>query len=437
MTQGDRSPCFLGNWILGVTHHNVCPILVSVFLFISATSSSPASFSSSSNSEPMLDGIQELNINQRSNPPTRSGIDLVPSTTMMSNTDVECGCDALQKIIKEVKETKGVCIDTALAVDLHVKTVGELQLAVDGLSSMRETNHADTMDTYEAPTSPNTDTASSSSSDDEPLTPSSSSSSSIEDVVLASTDEDNEHGHEEPGIETPPSILKGVQLVIMEPPDVIPRDCLEVQQQVGNVSGVYTILPDGCGQPFQVFCDMVTAGGGWTVIQRRLNGETSFARLWGAYRRGFGNLLKEFWMGLDKMSRLTSQDDYELRIDLQDFNGTKATAEYESFVISDYRSNYRLLVGSFKANGSAGDSLSYHNHMPFTTTDRDNDLAKKNCAELYSEGGWWYNGCLYCNLNGIYLGPDNDDFATGVTWYELSGFRSSLKFSEMKVRPVP
>lgn len=63
-------------------------------------------------------------------------------------------------------------------------------------------------------------------------------------------------------------------------------------------------------------------------------------------------------MGLDKMSRLTSQDDYELRIDLQDYNGTKATAEYESMMVSDYRSNYRLLVGSFKANGSAGKQIS-------------------------------------------------------------------------------
>lgn len=58
------------------------------------------------------------------------------------------------------------------------------------------------------------------------------------------------------------------------------------------------------------------------------------------------------------MSRLTSQDDYELRIDLQDYNGTKATAEYESMMVSDYRSNYRLLVGSFKANGSAGKQIS-------------------------------------------------------------------------------
>ncbi|XP_785428.4 fibrinogen C domain-containing protein 1 [Strongylocentrotus purpuratus] len=407
-------------------------ILVITSVIISSTLSSPASFSSSSDPNILVENVDDdSDVDPQVKLSTKTDIgDVLPSTAM-TKPDIGCGCEALQLVIDEVRETKDVCIDTAFAVGVHVKTVRKLQVAVDGLASLRDTNHADT---YVSPTSPRTHIMS--SSDDAAL--SATSSSSIEDIITEiEKDRKSDRDNGRPDIETPPSLLEGVHLVIMEPPDVIPRDCLEVQQQVGNVTGVYTILPDGCGQPFQVFCDMATSGGGWTVIQRRLNGEVSFARLWGAYRRGFGNLLTEFWMGLDKMSRLTSQDDYELRIDLQDYNGTKATAEYESMMVSDYRSNYRLLVGSFKANGSAGDSLSYHNHMPFTTTDRDNDLAKKNCAQLYSQGGWWYNGCLYSNLNGLYLGPENDEFAAGVTWFEFGGFRGSLKLAEMKVRPVP
>lgn len=107
-----------------------------------------------------------------------------------------------------------------------------------------------------------------SSSDDAAL--SATSSSSIEDIIIEigkdrKSDREEVVGSGRPDILTPPSLLEGVHLVIMEPPEVIPRDCLEVQQQVGNVTGVYTILPDGCGQPFQVFCDMATSGGGWTV----------------------------------------------------------------------------------------------------------------------------------------------------------------------------
>jgi len=95
---------------------------------------------------------------------------------------------------------------------------------------------------------------------------------------------------------------------------------------------------------FDVFCDQTTAGGGWTVFQKRLDGSVDFNRGWADYRRGFGNLNGEFWLGLDKINRLTKAKN-RLRVDLEDTQGKTAYAEYDVFAVSSERSNYELSLG--------------------------------------------------------------------------------------------
>ena len=197
-----------------------------------------------------------------------------------------------------------------------------------------------------------------------------------------------------------------------------------------TISGVYTIQPDD--QPaFQAYCDMETDGGGWTVFQRRMDGSVDFYRNWTDYQQGFGNLSGEFWLGLDKIHRLTSTPT-ELRVDLQDFEGNSAYAHYAHFSVGDSSSKYILSVSGY--NGTAGDSLAFHNRQKFSTRDQDNDAdGSRDCVQLY-KGAWWYSDCHTSNLNGIYHGGPHSSDADGVNWGHWRGFSYSLKFTEMKLR---
>ena len=124
------------------------------------------------------------------------------------------------------------------------------------------------------------------------------------------------------------------------------NNCAEAYKSGIKMSGVYKIDPDGLGE-FEVFCDQKTAGGGWTVFQKRMDGSVDFFQWWDDYKRGFGNLNGEFWLGLEKIHRLTVSGSYKLRVDLEDFNGKTSFAEYSSFAVTNERTKYRLSLGPY------------------------------------------------------------------------------------------
>ena len=112
----------------------------------------------------------------------------------------------------------------------------------------------------------------------------------------------------------------------------VKKNCAELYKSGEKINGVYTIDPDDSGA-FDVFCDQTTTGGGWTVFQKRLDGSVDFNRGWADYKRGFGNLNCEFWLGLDKINRLTKTKS-RLRVELEDTQGKTAYAEYDFFAVS-------------------------------------------------------------------------------------------------------
>ncbi|KAJ8023577.1 Ryncolin-4 [Holothuria leucospilota] len=123
-----------------------------------------------------------------------------------------------------------------------------------------------------------------------------------------------------------------------------PRDCNEIRDLCGSQSsaGVYLIKPNGYPTPFEIFCDNGGDSEGWTVIHRRLDGSLNFNRSWLEYKSGFGFLSNEFWIGNEKLSLITNQKKYELRIDFSYLDGSSYHATYKEFRITDEFSNYAL-----------------------------------------------------------------------------------------------
>ena len=225
------------------------------------------------------------------------------------------------------------------------------------------------------------------------------------------------------------------QLINQRAPPLPARDCQDTMLKAAGMSRSYEITPlDGLGS-FHVFCDMESNGGDWTVFQKRFDGSVDFFRNWQSYENGFGRSDGEYWLGFTKIRRLLSDGrNWTLRIDLERFDGEKAYAEYDAFMIGDEASNYRLTVGSY--NGNAGDSLDYdsttgrHNGMPFSTRDRDNDQWRDHCANEF-KAGWWFNACTTANLNGLYSGAPR--VGAGIGWATWKNW-DQLKKSEMKIR---
>ncbi|KAK2834038.1 hypothetical protein Q7C36_014739 [Tachysurus vachellii] len=209
-----------------------------------------------------------------------------------------------------------------------------------------------------------------------------------------------------------------------------PSDCSQELLNGELESGLVEIFPGGKdGQSVMVYCDMETDGGGWTVFQRRKDGKTNFFRGWQEYRKGFGDLEGEFWLGNDFLHNLTTMMPMTMRVDLRSENEA-VFAHYSTFSVDTMKKHYMLRLSGY--SGTAGDSLRYHDKRPFSTHDRDPQPFITRCAMSY-RGGWWYKNCHEANLNGLYNTHTNHQ---GVIWTAWKGKKYSIPFSEMKLRPA-
>ncbi|XP_062607550.1 fibrinogen C domain-containing protein 1-B-like [Saccostrea cucullata] len=178
---------------------------------------------------------------------------------------------------------------------------------------------------------------------------------------------------------------------------------------------------------------MTTDGGGWTVIQKRIDGSTDFYRTWEEYRKGFGDPKNNYWIGNNAIHVLTKDKDQELRVDLQAFNGDTAYAEYSTFYIGNQPNKYRLTVSGY--TGTAGDTLAWHSGYNFTTKDQDNDIySGVNCA-TDRRGAWWYHNCANSNLNGEYgqSGVSGRKYPIWYGWKYLEALKQTVMMIRHKI----
>ena len=189
--------------------------------------------------------------------------------------------------------------------------------------------------------------------------------------------------------------------------------------------------------PTSGYCDTLTDGGGWLVAQRRTNGSENYHRNWNDYEMGFGSFTGELWYGLRALHCLTQQGEWELRIDFTFSNGTISFMHYNHFRVGPATDKYRLSISGFTGITPTDPFTDYSlNGQQFTTYDRDNDQAGRNCAlngHGDESGGWWHRDCNHINLNYNYN-------LAGKSWpwgfIYLAGKWYDPKFAEMKIRPV-
>ncbi|XP_063431070.1 ficolin-1-A-like [Mytilus trossulus] len=203
--------------------------------------------------------------------------------------------------------------------------------------------------------------------------------------------------------------MNGSEFCVKEQ-EFLEDDCTTLKKNHTHLdSGVYTIYPSKTAEGLQVFCNMTN--GGWTIIQRRVDGSENFQRNWLEYENGFGDLRNEFWLGNKYLHMLTSKGSFKLRVELVYSNGNNYYIEYSTFEVADATLRYTLTVRNGHS-GNLGNWLPYNNGKNFSTYDRENSCM---CAASYN--GWWHDCCAYVFLN--------DDFGDRLQWGSGTYFHQS------------
>lgn len=184
----------------------------------------------------------------------------------------------------------------------------------------------------------------------------------------------------------------------------------------------------------------------------------------------------DFWLGLDNIHSLSKQGQYVLQVELSGLAGQQQAAARYRFQLDGEEKLFTLRLEEESSPGVQEEIImTGASGLPFSTADRDNDLAADvNCADLLSgttaspnmctlkglggfiqgeaggglldkcsfvAGGWWFSSCGESNLNGRYPRRpsalrQHQSRRQGMFWTSTKGQKNSVKTTLLKIAPA-
>uniref|UniRef100_A0A8R1HZB6 EGF-like domain-containing protein n=1 Tax=Caenorhabditis japonica TaxID=281687 RepID=A0A8R1HZB6_CAEJA len=249
------------------------------------------------------------------------------------------------------------------------------------------------------------------------------------------------------------------------------RHCADLYVYWGErQSGVYSINPPftlprrAPFTPMDVYCDMTSNGGGYTLMSTD-NGDLNSNKTYQDYITGFGTPAKlSVWIGLEFIHQLTTYQPHALRVNLfrcasngRPQRNTDCT--YPTFSVLDSDTQYSVVIRE-TCTGSEADDHYYQdgwarwdlsqNGPKFSTWDieaettippqlrskLEEDAIYYTCSKTNFNTGWWYvedQLCGAANLNGVRYSCPNVPVESEryLRWSE-----GTLGQASMYLRPV-